>query len=133
MTQYDNQKVLSPEQFVKLVRHDQPGRVAKLQIIRAGTPKEIEIPLDKRIAEAEMQKHSSARGPLGRLFFRSPLQEEDEIQWTSFDSLNLTRVDDQHFKAEITYKNDKGEVETHQYEGTLDEIRADVENCRDLP
>jgi len=133
VTQYDNQKVLSPEQFVKLVRHDQPGRMAKLAIIRGGVSKTVEVTLGKQAMTVGLRQHPLVGRPWRRFAFRPMTPQETASQWTSFDSMNLARVDNNRYRAEITYKNDKGEIETRKYEGTLDEIRKDVENCKDLP
>ncbi|MBN2295300.1 MAG: PDZ domain-containing protein [Pirellulales bacterium] len=139
VTRYDNQKVLSPEQFVKLVQHDQPDRVAKLTVIRRGNLKKMEVTLGQRPATGEQPamdefwQRPNFPMPLRRFAARPLTRQETENQWTSFDSMSLTRVDDNHYKAEITYKNDKSEIETRKYEGTLDEIRTAVKNCKDLP
>ena len=38
-----------------------------------------------------------------------------------------------HFKAEIRYRDDRGNVESRHFEGTPDQIRQHLEDQKDLP
>ena len=47
--------------------------------------------------------------------------------------MSLSRTGKNQFKAEIKFRDDQGNVNTRHFEGSLDQIRKDVEQQRDLP
>ena len=157
---YDDQRLYSPEQLVRLVENDKPGRKAKLHIIRSGQSEDI---------DATLGSHQMAYGSRVRRAYSWPTanqqrnrqdqqgqnddnndddqqnqgqQQRDqgndqsrqgENQWRSFDAMALSRVDKKHFKAEIRYRDDRGNIETHHFQGTPDEIRQHIDSQKDLP
>ena len=48
LVSFDDQKLYSPEQLVKLVGYDKPGREAKLHIVRGGKAEEVRVTLRYR-------------------------------------------------------------------------------------
>ena len=47
--------------------------------------------------------------------------------------MELQKTGKDRFKATISYLNDRGKTENHQFQGTREEIRRDVEKEKDLP
>ena len=45
LVSFDDQKLYSPEQLVRLVQNDKAGREAKLHIVRGGKPEEVRVTL----------------------------------------------------------------------------------------
>ena len=134
LTSYDDQRLYAPEQFVKLVRHDKPDRQVKLGVVHDGKTEEIKVALGEHSAVAGEQEHPlGMRGPMPMHTERPMTAAEEEAQWSSFDSLTLSRTDKDHFKAEIKYRDEKGRVETRDFQGTREQIRKDIEAQKDLP
>ncbi len=120
LVKYDDQRLYSPEQFVKLVRHDKPERTVTLGVIHAGKSEEIKVALGEHPAVAVEQQHPAVmQWPMSMRGERPMTAEEEEAHWRSFDSLTLSRIDKDHFKAEIKFRDDQGKLETHAFQGTL--------------
>jgi hypothetical protein len=123
---YDEQNLFAPEQLVKLVRRDHVGRSVKLQFVRAGKTEDATIVLGKVAIAAEPSSSHSQR--------QMPQSSSDRAErWRSFDSMSLTRLDKDRFKAEVKFRDDQGKIESHVYEGTHDEIHKAIEAEKHLP
>lgn len=130
---YGDQKVQSPEQFVKLVHKDKPGREVTLHILRAGKPAEIKVTVgETKVAEAPL-RHRVLRPLLGQKPDRSAAPEEAEGRWSTFDSMALTRLDANRFRAEIKYRDEKGKIDQRTYEGTREELRKAIQAEKGMP
>jgi membrane-associated protease RseP (regulator of RpoE activity) len=123
---YDDQKVYSPEQLVKLIHNDKAGREVTLKIIRAGKAQSIKGTIgEHRIAS--MRRPRRGFGTPASARSGEPLTaEQQEEQWRSFDALTLSRLGGERFKAEIKYRNNEGKTDTRSFEGTPDELRSDI-------
>ena len=142
LVSYDQQDVYSPEQLVKLVRNDKPGREVAISFVRGGKMSEARVEL----AEMPMPEASSRRTT-----FRLPLEEllpftqpepvgkrtaggtENRTPWTTFQSLTLRKLEDGTYKAEIEYRNADKKVIHRDYAGTREEIRDAIKNDKELP
>ena len=130
---YDNQKIYSPVQLGRLVRNDKPGREAMLGIVRAGESKEIKVQVGDRAEKTAVQELESMR-TLSQERSRHPRTATEMDQtWSAFDSLVLQRQGENHFKATIKYRDDRGKTSTREFQGSIADIRKDVEAQRDLP
>ncbi|HWB14613.1 MAG TPA: PDZ domain-containing protein [Pirellulales bacterium] len=136
LLRYDDQRVFTPEQLAKLVRLDKPGHEITLTVIRSGKTRKLTTVLGER---SEPPAPPAYRALRPRTNGRQPRSEGTKPngvkpdQWESFDSLTLSRVDNEHFRATIKYRNEDGKVVTHRFKGTREEIRQDIEEERDLP
>lgn len=145
---FDDQRIYSPEQFVKMVRNERPGREASLSIVRNGQVENIRAKLGGRSeSENAWHRHRTFRVPQNfdeqqHAQNQRPGQNEPSESrtgkrsagpWETFDAMSLERSGKDHFKAEIKFRDDQGKVDTRHFEGSLDEIRKDVEKQRDLP
>lgn len=129
---YDDQKVYTPEQLQRLVEDDKPGRQVALGVIHKGKSEKLTVTLGTRPEAMEMEEREAFRIP----FEFSPqagTEEQSEQGWETFDSMSLTRLDKDRFRAEIRYRNDDGKLETRKFEGTREEIRKDIQAQTDLP
>ncbi len=132
LVSYDDQQIYSPEQLVRLVQNDKPKREASLEVFSAGKQEKVKVTLGEHHATA-----AQAGQPMHRFFgqhhFPTKWQEENESAWERFDSMTLTRKDDKHFKAQISYRDDKGKTESKTFEGSREDIRKAIEKEKDLP
>jgi membrane-associated protease RseP (regulator of RpoE activity) len=130
---YDDQKLFAAEQLVRLVHGDKPGQEVALGIIRGGKAQTVKVTLGEQQVLTAARPYRAFRKPLAERLSRPLTVEEREAPWALFDSMTLTRVDENHFKAQIKYRDDHGKVETRNFEGTRDEIRRAIEGQKDLP
>jgi len=135
---YDDQRLYSPEQLVKLIRNDKAGREVKLGLIHEGKAEDLSVTLgdhhDVNSRREGDQAHRMIRGPMvDRLRSRLISDSEYLHNWASFDAMTISRVDKDHFKAEIKYRDKEGKVETRTFEGTHDDLRKAIEAQKDLP
>lgn len=128
----DGEKVSSPEQFVRMIRRDKPGREVSLEIIHKGESKKVKVTLGQRPAGMEGRRWSQ-RPDFERSGQSGSQQSGQQQPWLAFDAMTLTRLDKDHFKAEIKYRNDQGKMETHTFQGTRKELRKDIDSEKDLP
>ncbi len=132
LVSYDDHQLYSPEQLVKLVQNDKPGRQVSLGVVSAGKSEKIKATLGEH-HPTEVSSHHPAMSIIpdeSRFFTVRPQQESS---WDAFDSLNLTRLDDKTFKAEISYRAKDGEIKRHSFKGTRHEISAAIEKEKDMP
>jgi len=163
---YDDQKLLSHEQLMKLVRGDKPGREVTLSILRAGKTEKVKatlaehdvpravrlhglsgkmgihgLPADKMIEWKGLldPRHLPHQGEL-RTEIRKHLDERGGAKAgagvktrSNFLSLKLQSLDGDRFKAEVEFKNDKGETVRRSFEGTRDEIKKELEGDKEMP
>jgi len=138
ITSYDDQKLYSPEQLAKLIRNDKAGREIKLGLIHDGKAEDLTVTLgdhhDVHSRRDADQAHRMIRGPMAdRIRNRLVSDSEHLHSWTSFDAMTISRVDKDHFKAEIKYRDKEGRTETRTFQGTHDELRKAIEAQTDLP
>lgn len=129
---YDDQKLFTPGQLVRLIHADKTGREVKLGIVRAGKTEEVTVKLGEHQSQmpnlmsrmrSMMPRHTSAR----------PTFEPAEGVWDSFDSLTLKKLDNNRFQVTIEYLTQEDKVARHSFEGTREEIHRAIMNEKDLP
>lgn len=141
---YDGQDVYSPEQLVKLVRNDKPGREVVISYVRAGKTAETKMTLAATAVTADV-RNNAGRNPdrdpsssndtkPGRgTERRERARQNDPEPWGRFESLTLTRLEDGRFKAEIDFRDRDKKVIHRDYTGTREEIRKALEGDKELP
>ncbi|MBN1908203.1 MAG: PDZ domain-containing protein [Pirellulales bacterium] len=130
---YNNQKVQSPEQFIKLIRKNKPGEEVNLNIVREGKTKEFKITVGEHQIATETRRHRVFRRPLGERWTGPAAQEKMEVRWNNFDSLMLTRVNENQFKVEIKFRNQQGQQDSRTFEGTRQQLLKAIESEQGLP
>lgn len=118
---YNDQKLINPESLVRLMHEGKPGQEVTLGIVRAGKHETAKATLG---GPADAPQHESAQ---------LPSHADPESMWTSFDKMILTRENDHRFKAQITYEDTSGKMETRSFEGTREQIRKDIEAQKGMP
>jgi hypothetical protein len=53
-------------------------------------------------------------------------------EWGNFDSMTLQKLDKNRFHASIRHTDRQGKMRTHEFEGTLDEIKQKIEADDDM-
>jgi hypothetical protein len=133
---FDDQKLTSPQQLVKLVRHDKPGQQVSISFLRAGKTMSCKATLDQAdLTKSQDQSRVYRFFPDERIqkMFEDLESKSSNSAWNLFDGIKLTRTDDTHWRAEVEYRNKDGKKDTKVYNGTRDEIRHKIENEKDLP
>jgi serine protease Do len=136
LIQYDNQNVYSPEQLVKLVHHDKPGREVVVTYVRAGKVLETKMTLSQ--AAAAKGVGGRAAGPASRDEGRASIGRErarqnDPAPWARFESLTVSRLEDGRLKAQIDFRDQDKKIVHREYVGTREEIRKALEQDKELP
>jgi membrane-associated protease RseP (regulator of RpoE activity) len=148
LTTCDDQRLMSPEQLINLIRAEKPGKNVSLGIIREGKSETVnatlsEMPASERAATGERSRgeRRMRRGPE----FTERFREFEEMpglagarggvhpNWERFESLNLEKTGKDQFKAAISFRNEKGETERREFTGTREQIGKDIHNLKDLP
>jgi hypothetical protein len=132
---YDVQKLYSPDQLIKLVRDDSPGKEVTLHYIRDGKEATAKVSLGEFQPGQFQPTYRSYRFPEAQPLpvAPRPRQGDDATIWESFDAMKLTRLDNNRWRAEIEYRSKDGKKEHKTFEGTRDEIRKSIQAEKDLP
>jgi membrane-associated protease RseP (regulator of RpoE activity) len=131
--EYGKQEIRSPEQFVKLVHKDKPGREATLHVIRGGKATEVNVVLGEAKNAKLPLRHSVLRPFWEQTHKRRITPEQEQVNWSTFDSMALTRMDENRYRAEIKYRDQEGKIDTRTYEGTREDIQKSIESAKDMP
>lgn len=130
---YNDQRLYSAEQLLKLVHHDTPGQEVTIGVLRGGKVRDIEVTLGDLNDVATRQTHRALRRPLLENPAKPEVEAEGNPRWESFDAIALSRLGENRFRAEIRYRDDRGKLQARVFEGTPDEIRKDVAAEKHLP
>ncbi len=68
-----------------------------------------------------------------RKAFEDLESKKDESAWTSFDSMKLSRLEGNKWRAEIEYRSTQGKKDTKVFTGARDEIKKAILADKDLP
>jgi hypothetical protein len=133
LTTYDDQKLFSVAQLMKLVRADKPGRKVSLGIIRGGKPMTLEFTLGERkpatVDRMRAMRPIQQRGPR-TASSRTPRPKAD---WERFESLSVQKTGAGRLKVTMKHRDDQGNVKQHDFEGTPTEISAAIQNDNTFP
>ena len=135
LVQYDKQDVYSPEQLVKLVRNDKPGRDVVVSYVRAGKILEAKVTLGETAAKTDIRGNMARRGDdQGRNSVgRERARQSDPAPWAQLESLTVTRIPDGRFKAQIDFHDQDQKIVHREYVGSREEIRQALEQDKELP
>jgi hypothetical protein len=131
---YDDQKLFSVAQLMKLVRADKSGRKVSLGIIRSGKPLNLEFTLGEQKPRAvtdrmRAMRPSRQRGPR-TASSRTPRPKAD---WARFESLSVQKTGAGRLKVTMKHRDDQGNVKQHDFEGTPTEISTAIQNDNSVP
>lgn len=137
---YDDQKLFSAEQLVKLVRADKPGREVQLNIVRGGKAQTLKVTLGEEPADVAAREHAGRDLWERRFSWFLPREEfkprprgKRNVHQNTFDSLTLKKLDGDRYRAEIEYLDQDGKKQRHEFEGTREEIAEQIRAEKDLP
>lgn len=138
LTSYDNQKLFSAEQFVKLVRSDRPGREVSVEYLRGGKLEKLQVTLGKLdITDIRAWTPSERSQPYrfgrpDRVPRRFIGQPTPAYEWDNFDSLTLKKLGVDKFHVELQYLDKDGKLQKQVFEGSRDEIHKAIEAEKSL-
>lgn len=102
---FGDEKVNSPEQLVKLVRGDKPGKEVKLGLVRGGKAETCKAMLGEREVPNMIEKPHVFRvtpGDLQQGLLDDLNSNKGESVWQSFNALKLTRLDNKRSRRKST-------------------------------
>ncbi len=135
---YGDQKLFSVEQFVLLVRNDQPKHTVSVQLLRDGKPMKVELTLGETGSFPPQAGTSPLIRPMPRFGgpgpMPSPFGPEPPlgIAWQDFDSLSVKRMGENKFHVDVQYAAKEGKSRSFSFEGTPEEIRKAIEGKQEL-
>jgi PDZ domain len=146
LVSYGDEKLHSSEQLTKLVRGDKVGHEVTLGVVHAGKLEKVKV----TIGEHETKAGSFAIPGKGRVLIDPHGDRKEAIRIlkdredkaapgakagarSSFSSMRLESIDGDRFRAEIEYKNEKGDSLKRSFEGTREEIQKQIEADKEMP
>ncbi len=130
---YDEQKLFTPDQLAALTASDKVGRKVKLQLVRDGEAKTLEIVLGQGATPA-VAVLQPGRWPHHLWFHPTPTEPgvPPGIQ-SSFESLRIETLDGHRYSAVIEYSDEKGDRHREEFEGTRPELHEQITGSATLP
>jgi PDZ domain len=142
LIRYGDQDLYSPEQLVKRVRNDAPGREVEIQYVRAGELRTTKVKLGQQeVLKSILPNWTGFSNGLNipwsllRPEYWTEAQDRADggTEWTSFDSLTVQKETDGSYLVRIVYKDSNGNSIGKQFKGTRQEIRDAINADNDLP
>jgi hypothetical protein len=137
LTSYDDQKLYSPEQLIKLVHDTAPGHEATIGYVREGKTANCKVKLEERPASPMPEEQPNVQRRRVPERFRELFEQfrtrNDNSSLELIDAVKLTRLDNQRWRAEIDYRTKDGKKEHKSFEGTRDDIRKDIQSAKEIP
>jgi len=137
LTGYGDQKLSSPDQLIKLVRHAKAGQEVAIAYVRGGKAENCKAVLDERDAIAFQSEFPPSFRPFSdeqmQQFSKEFLRPDDPSAWDSFDAMKLSRLDGKRWHAEVEFRAKDGKKERKVFEGTREELRKNIMGEKDLP
>jgi membrane-associated protease RseP (regulator of RpoE activity) len=139
-----DQKLTSPEQLVKVVRSNAPGQTVETTYVRGGKAATTKATLGENPYPMALNQPGQVVPGNPNIFRLFPderflrMFEENEVlngdkKWTTFDSMKLTRSEDNKWSAEIEYRTKDGKKESKKFSGTRQELRKQIQEEKNLP
>lgn len=138
----DDQDLYSPEQLVKRVRNEKPGKEVELKYVRGGRLATVKVMLGER----EMQSAVTNEWPGFNRRFNFPtipyrpdfFTQQDDLgddgtEWTHFESMSIRKDASGEYQAKVKYKDEDGSTHNREYTGTRQEVRDAIEADKQLP
>jgi len=134
LTTYDDQKLFSTEQLVKLIHTDRVGRDVMIGYIREGKQQKVQVKLGEMDAAHPHHQMQNRNGRSWTSSWSSPdgRPGASGSEWDSFDSLTLKKLKDNKFRAEVQYLDKEGKTKKHVFEGTREELQKAIESEKDM-
>jgi hypothetical protein len=133
---YDDQKLFSPKQLVKLVQYDEPGRDVAITLIRSGERQGVKVQLASRPQGSAEWRRPEPYWHHGRPEHRWMWHQRPQAApgfWEAFESLSVKKLEGDRYQADVGYRIGDGTVQRREFQGTLEEIRRQVRADRNLP
>jgi membrane-associated protease RseP (regulator of RpoE activity) len=133
---FGGQKIHSPEELVGLVRKQKSGDQVEVGYVHSGKVETAKVTIGERPMQQIPENPNVFRfrpDDRFREMFEESEMKDDGKGWESFDAIKLTRIDSKRWKAEIEYRTKDQKKEQKSFEGTLSEIRKDIQAEKDLP
>jgi hypothetical protein len=153
LVSYGDEKLHSGEQLTKLVRDDKAGHEVTLGVVHAGKLEKVKVTIGEREMKGGMfaipgkgrvliAPHGERKDGERKEAFRILKDLDDKAApgakagahtKSAFSSMRLESIDGDRFKAEIEYKNEKGDSLKRSFEGTREEIQKQIDADKEMP
>ena len=131
---FNGEKLFSPQDLVQRVRAAQGGDKVTVEVIRHGQPKKIEVTLESRRPPARMNRPTPWRmAPRPGLNPPGAAPQSRTQMWESFQSMSVVKGPDGKYTAVVEYLDPQGNKKRFEYQGTREEIQAQVKKERTMP
>ena len=143
-----DQKIYSAEQLSGLVRAAQSGSEVILNIVRQGTLKELPVTLGQHAVPTSVGRpwshHPSMMHPPMQQRMMPPMipppavnkggnNSSKNLAWDSFESVQVQTLAGGKYRAEISYKDEKGKTKNFTFEGKREELEGLINKQEGLP
>jgi hypothetical protein len=142
-----DQKIYSAEQLSGLVRAAQPESEVTLKIVRQGKLKDLSVKLDKHAVPTSVGRpwgqHPPMRHqPMPRMMppmipppavNKGGNHSSKDLAWDSFESVQVQTLANGKYRAEISYKDEKGKTKNFTFEGKREELEGLINKQDGLP
>jgi len=138
LTAFDDQRVYSTDQFVKLVRAERPGQEVSLQFLREGKLQNVRLalgklnPSDVRAWTPSAQAQPFRFGRPDRVLRRFSGQPIQALEWGNFDSLVVKKTGADEFRVELQLRDNDGKLHPHVFAGSRETIHTAIEQDKEL-
>ena len=128
---YNGEKLFSPRDLVTRVRQSRAGDKVKLEVIRHGNPVAVEVALESK-QPAARRGRAAMPPPMGAPRGYGQPQVESRV-WESFQSMSVVKNPDGKYSAVVEFLDNSGNKKRFEYQGSRDEISAQVKKEKELP
>ncbi len=126
LVRFNGQPLSSPRDLVQRVRNSRPGDKITLEVVRGGQVRKVEATLESR--RPPVPRHRRPTPPR-----TAPAPGVQSRVWESFQSLSVVKNPDGKYTAVVEFLDDEGNRQRLEYQGTRDEISAQVRQEKALP
>ncbi len=129
----DDQTLYSAHQLQSLIKSKKPQTEVNLKVIQQGQIKSIKVLLgEKKINGFYPPRWQT--NPFFQPRMQAPItQNQTNLAWDSFESVQVNTLADGRYHAEVAYKNARGEQQKFTFEGKRDEVVKQIQSHKTLP
>ena len=129
---FAGQKLYSPDQLASLVQNSNPDSAVTLEVIQQAEVKTLNATLAARqprvLAQTRRPQDHWSMHP-----HHSPAPAQGATAWDSFESVEVTTLEDGRYRASVSYKDQNNETRSFTFEGNRDDIMRQIQQQADLP
>lgn len=131
---FDGKKLISPDDLINSVRSKKAGEQSTLEVLRHGKTTAIDVTMTAREGYQSAPRYSrNLPHPMPPRTRQRPDSRGELIIEKNFQAMSVNRLPDGKYKAMIEFLDQDGNVKKYEYEGSGDELRAQIKKEKGLP